>query len=371
MLLSDMGAEVVKIEPPDGDPWRIVAGGFMACNRGKRSIAVDLKKPEAREIIHKLITLSDIMVENARWGVWHRLGLDYESVVKIKPDIIYVSVLGHGSKGPYSTWPAYDPLLQCRSGQMVTQGGIGKPPVFHGIPINDQAGPMLAAYGALLALFVHAKTGKGQHVETSLTNASVAMQAGDFIDYPEIKRKYLGDTDIKGLNATYRHYQAGDGRWLFVLCPREEHWRSLCKVMDLEMLLYDPRFKTPEKREANDSALVKILSASFKGKPAVEWIEALRQADVPVALGQTVEEVLRDPHCLQTNVFDDRNHPQYGQVRLLGVGPRFSEISGIIRRPVPLLGQHTEEVLMELGYSKKQITKLKTKRIVYSTPESD
>ena len=130
MLLSDMGAEVIKIEPPDGDSWRFVGGGFIACNRGKRGICLDLKKDEAREIVYKIIRQSDIMVENARWGVWQKLGLDYESVVKVKPDIIYVSVLGHGSSGPLSEMPGYDPLLQSRSGQSVGQGGLGEPPVF-------------------------------------------------------------------------------------------------------------------------------------------------------------------------------------------------------------------------------------------------
>jgi formyl-CoA transferase len=253
MLLSDMGADVIKIEAPDGDPWRSVGGGFLACNRGKRSIAVDMKKDEGKKIVFDLISMSDLFAENARWGVWHRLGLDYESLVEIKPDIIYLSILGHGSSGPFSTRPAYDPLLQSRSGQMVAQGGFGKPPVFHKIPINDQAGPMLAAYGAMLALLTRARTGKGQHVETSLTNAAVAMQSGDFMDYPGMERRYLGNTDIKGLNATHRLYEAADGRWIFVLCPTEGHWRNLCQAMALENLLSDPRFATQDKRSENDS----------------------------------------------------------------------------------------------------------------------
>ncbi len=369
-LLSDMGADVIKIEPPDGDPWRSISGGFMSCNRGKRSVAVDLQKTEAREIVRKLIAVTDIMVENARWGVWHRLGLDYESVVQIKPDIIYVSVLGHGSKGPYSTWPAYDPLLQCRSGQMVGQGGVGKPPVFHAVPINDKACPMLGAYGAMLALLVRVKTGKGQHVETSLTNASVVMQSGDFIDYPGMERKYRGDTDIRGLSATHRHYQAKDGRWLFVLCPNERHWRSLCRAIGLGRLLSDSRFETAEKRDENDESLVEIISAAFQGKSAAEWLELLREADVPAALGQTADEVLRDPHCLETGVFYDEEHPPFGKVRMLGVIPRFSEITGIIRRASPLLGEHTEEVLAEMDYTEEQITVLKANGIVCSATES-
>ena len=371
MLLSDMGADVIKIEPFEGDPFRAtVPAGFMAVNRGKRSIAVNLRKTPGKEIVHKVIAASDFVVENARWGVWHKLGFDHESVVKIKPDIIYVSILGHGSKGPHSSWPAFDALMQCRSGQMVAQGGIGKPPVFARVPINDQAGPMLGAYGAMLALFVRAKTGKGQHVETSMINASIAMQSGDFIDYPGMERKYLGDADIRGLSATNRHYQTEDCRWVFVLCPHEQHWVGLCRAMKLETLLSDPRFETPKKRAEHDEALVEILSAAFRGKSAAAWIAALQQAGVPIALGQTVEEVLSDPHCLQTNVFTDQDHPQFGHVRLLGVGPRFSEMSGVIRRHAPLVGQHTDEVLTELGYAEEQIAELKANRIVLSAEES-
>lgn len=365
ILLSDMGADVIKVEPPDGDPWRIVGGGFMAVNRGKRSIAIDLKKEEAKEVIRRLIASSDIMVENARWGVWHRLGLDYDSVARIRPDIIYVSVLGHGSTGPYSGWPAYDPLLQCRSGQMVTQGGTGKPPVFHAIALNDLATPMLGAYGAMLALYERNRTGKGQHVETSLTNASVAVQSGDFIDYPDIKRTYPGDTGILGLSATYRHYQGKDGRWFFVLCAEEPHWRSLCRAIQQEELLSDLRFRTPEKRAENDEGLAEILAATFADKSTADWVQVLRAEEVPVVPSRTGTEMLNDPYLLATGVLEEQTHPEYGWVRLLGVVPRFSGMSGVIRRPAPLLGEHTEEVLRELAFAEEQITELKTRRITY------
>ena len=369
LLLSDMGAEVVKVEPPDGDTWRIMAGGFLGCNRGKRSIAVDLKKPEALEVVRRLIAASDMLVENARWGVWHRLGLDYESVRKIRPDIIYVSVLGHGSTGPYSDWPAYDPLLQCRSGQMVAQGGIGKPPVFHAVAVNDQACPMLGAYGAVLALFDRARTGKGQHVQTSLTNASVAMQSGDFVDYAGMKRTDPGDTGILGLSALYRHYQASDERWLFVLCVDEAQWRGLCRAIGQEALLTDPRFETPEKRAEHDAALAGMLESTFRAKPASGWVSQLQQAGVPATVAHTFEELLNDPHCRETGLFEEHVHPEYGRVRFLGAGRRFSGMSGIVRRPAPLLGEHTEEVLSELGYSAAEISLLKAGRAIFSSGE--
>lgn len=365
ILLSDMGADVIKVEPPDGDPWRIVGGGFMAVNRGKRSIALDLKKEEAKEIVHRLVSNSDIMVENARWGVWHRLGLDYDSVVKIKPDIIYISVLGHGSTGPYSNWPAYDPLLQSRSGQMVTQGGINKPPVFHAIALNDLATPMLGAYGAMLALYERNKTGKGQHVETSLTNASVAVQSGDFIDYQGIKRTYPGDTGILGLSATFRHYQGKDRRWFFVICTSELHWQSLCRSIKHEELLSDPRFQTREMRAKNDETLAEILAATFIEKPTADWIRLLQFEGLPAVLSRTGTEMINDPYLLASRILEEQTHPEHGWVKLLGVVPRFSNMSGVIRRPAPLLGEHTDEVLRDLAFTEERVIELKTRRVVY------
>lgn len=365
MLLSDMGAEVIKIEPPDGDPWRAVGGGFIACNRGKRGICLDLKKEEAKEITYKLVEKSDVVVENARWGVWQRLGLDYESVVKKKPDLIYVSVLGHGSSGPLSATPGYDPLLQTRSGQSVGQGGIGKPPVFHAIALNDMATPMLGAYGAVLGLLVRARTGKGQHVESSLTNASISLQSGDFIDYAGMERKYRGDTGMKGPSATHRLYEAGDKRWICIMCYQNEHWNSLCQVLGQEVLLSDPRFETEEKRQENDNALVEILRGVFQAKSSSEWVGALSKANVPSALGQSYEDVLQDNHCDENDYFAKIQDLEFGPVRLPGVGPQFSNMSGIIRRAVPMLGQHTEEVLTELGYTEENINNLKEKRIAF------
>ena len=363
-LLADMGAEVVKVEAPDGDPWRNVGGGFVAVNRGKRALCVDLKKEEAREIVYKLVEKSDGVVENARWGVWHKLGLDYDSLVKKKPDLVYVSVLGHGSTGPLSSTPGYDPLLQARSGESIAQGGFGKPPVFHQVAINDMANPMLGAYGAVLAFLVRARTGKGQHVESSLTNASIALQSGDFIDYEGLERRYKGDTGIKGLSATHRYYEAGDKRWVFVLCRQQEHWQNLCRVLGLEELTSDPRFESEGEREKNDEALVEILSNAFQAKSSSEWLEALSKTNLNHALAQSSEEVLKDPHCDANNFFIEMKDPQFGLMRFLDVGPKLSGTPGIVRRPAPMLGHHTEEIMTELGYTQEQIDELKEKRII-------
>lgn len=369
MLLSDMGAEVIKIEPPDGDPWRPMIGGFLAYNRGKRAIAIDLKKEEGKKIAHKLIAGADILVENARWGVWHRLGLDYESVVKINPDIIYLTVTGHGTSGPFISTPGYDPLLQARSGQMVGQGGQDQPPVFHAIAVNDVASPMLGAFGAALALLQRLRTGKGQHVVMSLTNASICLQAMEFMDYQGLKHINKGGDHLIGLNATTRHYQTSDGRWLMLYCPQEDHWQNLCRSLGRDDLLTDPRFKTPGNRAENDPALAEILEMAFAEKPAEYWLQVLLPAGVPVSLGQINEELFEDPHCLENRFFEDRDHPLLGRVRHHGVTPRFSDMSGIIRRTGPLLGEHTAEVLAELGYKQAEIDRLVEQKIAFLTEE--
>jgi crotonobetainyl-CoA:carnitine CoA-transferase CaiB-like acyl-CoA transferase len=366
MMLSDMGADVIKVEPPFGDSWRAIGGGFLCCNRGKRAIALDLKKNEARQIIYDLIAVSDVVVENARWGVWHKLGIDYDSVKKIRPDLIYLSILGHGEEGPYSRSPGFDPVLQARSGQMVGQGGIGNPPVYHRIALNDQAAPMLGAFGAMLGLLSRIRRGKGQHVVTSLTNASVALQAGEFIDYAGLKRSTPGDVDLRGLNALCRHYMGKDGRWFFVLCIDDPQWRALVRATGLEPLESDMRFNTSQQRAQNDSALVEIFQDAFKEKTAAEWTAVLQRSGMAAALAQNAEEVLNDPHCRENDLFDERKDPIFGSARLFGIGTKLSETPGVIRRPAPLLGQHTTEVLRELGYGSERIAALKAAKVIYT-----
>ncbi|OGP50999.1 MAG: hypothetical protein A2Y79_00150 [Deltaproteobacteria bacterium RBG_13_43_22] len=369
MLLSDMGAEVIKIEPPDGDPWRPMLGGFLAYNRGKRAISINMKKEEGKEIARKLIAKADVLVENARWGVWHRLGLDYDSVIKINPDIIYLTVTGHGTSGPFVNMPGYDPLLQARSGQMVGQGGKDCPPVFYVVPLNDVASPMLGAYGAALALLQRLRTGKGQHVIMSLTNASICLQAMELMDYPGLEHINKGGDRLIGLNAAISHYQTLDKRWLMLYCPQEHQWQGLCRALGREELLFDLRFATPEKRAENDKALAELLAKTLGERPAEYWLEVLSQADVPVSLGQVNEELLEDPHCLENGFFEERDHPQLGWVKHHGITPRFSDMTGIIRRTGPLLGQHTAEVLAELGYTQEEIDRLVEKKVAFLMEE--
>lgn len=369
MLLGEMGANVIKIEPPDGDPWRVMGAGFAGVNRGKRSIIVDLKKEAGKQIVHEMVAKADILVENARWGVLHRLGMDYETVEKIKPDIIYLSILGYGPTGSLSSLSGYDPLLQSRSGQSVSQGGLGKPPVFHVVAINDMAGPMLGAYGVALALLAHKKTGKGQNIMTSLANAAVAMQAHQFMDYEGVEYQDKGGIDLLDHNATHRYYKTMDKKWLLILCPNAGHWQHLCGELGLDELITDPRFKTAEDRLKNDDALVEILASAFATRNIAEWMAVLPQADVPAATGNLFPESQKDAHFQENKIFDEREHPEFGQVMQVGIMPRFSEITPVIQCHAPSFGEHTEEVLLEMGYPAAQISEWIESGVVRLQPE--
>jgi crotonobetainyl-CoA:carnitine CoA-transferase CaiB-like acyl-CoA transferase len=362
--LSDLGADVIKIEPCDGDPWRMVAGGFMGVNRGKRGIVIDLRQPEACPIAHKLVSTCNMLVENSRPGIMKKLGLDYDTIKKIKPDIIYVSAPAYGSKGPDAEKPGYDPLFQAMSGQMEGQGGVGQTPVFHKIQLSDEMGPLLGAFGASLALFHKLKTGQGQFVETSLLRSAITLESGTFIKYKGMKRKVLGRPDIKGLCATNRMYQCIDGDWLYLYCANEKHWKTMCEVIGMSQLSKDPRFATPAARKRHDKDLSAILSESFMTTFAGAWTLLLLIKGVPAVRAQNLDSLLKDDFCRNTGVYVTQQHPQWGPTQLQGIVPEFSETPGDVKRPAPMLGEHTEEVLAEVGYTKEQIADFKSRGLV-------
>jgi len=363
-LLADMGADVIRVENLGGDPFRQMASSFLGYNHGEKCIAVNAADKEGRQIIYKLVERSDVFSENFRVGISERLGVDYPSIRKVKPDIVYVSALGHGSTGPYSTWPGFDPLLQARGGVMAGQGGKGNPPVYLKIAVADYASAMLAAYGALLGLYVRKKTGQGQHIETSLTNGVIAIQSGEFLDYKGLVRKEMGGVDLRGKSATCRLYKASDGGWLFVLCAKPAHWRGLCKVLGLEDLLEDSRFKTGKARQTNDAALAATLEAAFARKPVATWLKELEDAGVPCAAQNTLEGVASDPHYIANDLIVAHQHPVHGRVTELALLAKLSETPGRVFRPNLLLGEYTDEVLAGLGYTPQQVADFRARKIV-------
>jgi crotonobetainyl-CoA:carnitine CoA-transferase CaiB-like acyl-CoA transferase len=248
---------------------------------------------------------------------------------------------------------------------MAGQGGPGKTPVFHKIQLNDEMGPMLGAFGASLALYHKLKTGQGQMVETSLLRSAVTLQSGNFIQYKGMKRKYLGKPEIKGLSALNRMYQGIDGGWLYVYCPGDEQWQALCRVLGLTALTNDPRFATAAARKKHDKELTAILEETFFTTPANVWSLLLALQGVPAAQGQSIVDLLQnDPHCKATGVYEFQDHPQWGKVQIQGINAEFSDTPGKVQRPAPLLGEHTAEVLLEIGYTADQVADFIARKLV-------
>src|SRR5437762_3284419 len=286
MMLADMGARVTKVEALAGDSFRELPG-FYGWNRGKRSIAVDLKTPAGCQIVEELAERSDVFRENMRPGVADRLGVGYERLHALNPRLVYSSVTAFGSTGPYADRPGFDPSLQAMSGAMALQG-FGGPPQYLRIAVTDYYAASLAAQAILAALFVRERTGKGQRVETSLLHASIALQSGNFVDYK-------GKQHIFRDNPTYRLYRGRDGQWFFLACGNQTFWVKLCKALGLDDLADDPRFASWLLRLDNREALLPLLESRFASEPRDHWLGLLAKHDIPAAPVQTMLDFMNDP----------------------------------------------------------------------------
>lgn len=355
MMLADMGAEVIKVEALEGDSFRELPG-FFGWNRGKRSIALNMKDPDGRAIVHRLAAGADVVMENMRPGVVERLGVDYATLRKENPRLIYSSVSAFGHDGPYRDRPGFDPLLQAMGGVMAAQG-FGGAPVYSRIAPTDYYTAALACQGILAALFARERTGKGQRVQTSLLQGVIALQAGTFVDYPGRETTFRE-------TPTYRMYQAGDGEWLFLACGNQSFWTKLCKALGREELANDPRFKSWLSRRDHSDALTPMLEDAFKSKTRAEWLALLAEHDIPAAGTQTLREFMDDPAVRHHGMAVTYQHPEVGPLTVMGQPIRFSESPVPDAGPPPTLGQHTAQVLREAGYSDAEITDLGRRRVV-------
>ncbi len=372
LMLGDMGADVVKIElPGSGDETRgwgppFVEGEssyFMSINRNKRSVTVDLKQDRGREILHKLAARSDVLVENFRPGAMDRLGLGYEQVAKLHPRLVYCSISGFGQTGPRAAQPAYDQILQGMGGGMSLTGPVDGPPTKFGIPIGDIAAGMFGAYAVACALFARNATGKGQWIDTSMLGGQVALltfQAG----------RYFATGAAPGLAgnrhpsiAPYETFEASDG-YVNVACGNEGMWQRFARALRLDDLLDDPRFATNADRVSNREPLSARIQQRFAALTVREAVDLLQAVEVPTGPVSTLDEVFADPQTEHLELRRRVQHPMAGEISVTGFPWRMSETPAEVRTPPPLLGEHTEAVLGELGYSDAEIERLRSESIV-------
>ena len=357
MLLSDLGANVIKVEPLDGDPWRAFAIGFLGVNRGKRGLALDLKRREGRELFYGLVRKMDVVVDNFRAGVLQRLKMDYEALSAMNPRVICASVTPFGASGPMAGLPGFDPILQARSGLMRAQGGEGEEPVYHQIAVCDFITGLMTAYGVAAALYVRERSGRGQQVETSLANNAMAAQAGEFIRYEGRPPDPPGGRDVDGVSALYRVYRCSDG-WLFLAIRTPGQAGALLQATAGALTSSDQRDAESLLEAPLRGDVASALESFFAARTRGEAIQALTERGIPCAPCLTAKDLFEDEHLKANDLWWEMEHPVYGPMRQTGRIVKWGRRSMRLEKPAPLLAQHSREVLLEFGVEPARVEEL-------------
>lgn len=341
-ILANYGADVIKVESPEGDTFRTAAIGFAGWNRGKRSVVLDMKTAEGLATFKELVRTSDVVVGNFRLGVPERLGIDHASLAAVNPRIICVDVLGYGPTGPFASDPGFDPLLQARSGLMNAQGGEDEP-VFHTIPVNDEASGLMSAFATVTALNARLRTNRGQHVWTSLTNQSVVVQSGELTDFAGAPPVPVGYRNCKGVSAGHRLYECSDG-WIAVAVTRREQWAALCEV------IRRPDLETREGGLSSgpESEVAAEVAAALIRMEREEAASKFVAAGVPATIAIRSEEAYEDEWLNANRFLEEYDLPGHGRVLGVRSYAEFSRTPGGFTLPAPVLGAHTAEVLREI-----------------------
>ena len=366
MVLADMGADVIKVEKPNGgdDNRRMGppfikdwSAGFLALNRNKRSLAVDLRSEAGQAMFKRLVDGADAVVENFRPGVMDRLGLGYETLAAVKPSLVYCSISGFGNTGPDAAKGGFDLVAQGVSGLMSITGHPGMPPAKVGVPITDISAGLLAANGILCA-YIHAlKTGQGQQVDTSLMEAGIAYTVWE-------SSVYFAGGEIPGplgsahrVSAPYQALRTKDG-YLNIGAATQPTWEQLCRAIGLDALIDDPRFKLPGDRKAREEELADLLEETFTKETTGHWLELLDKAGVVAGPIYNMEQVYNDPQVLARKMLVDLEDPDVGPIHNIGIPVKLSVTPGRIRTRAPMLGEHSAEVLLERGFSRSEVDEL-------------
>ena len=365
LLLADMGADVIKVERPDGgdetrkgppyiNGW---SAAFLAVNRNKRGLALDLRNPEGQKVFKELVKTADVMVENFRPRTLERLGLGYQQLKEIRPELIYCSISGFGQTGPYSSRGGYDLIAQGMSGIMSVTGIPDGPPVKVGVPMTDLTAGMYSAYGILNSYIYRLRTGQGQMVDMSLMEAGIAYTVWE-------STVYFATGEVPGplgsahrLSAPYQAFRTGNG-YITVGGAAQALWEKMCNAIGRPELPQDPRFANRGDRKARDVELAALLEETFSTQTTEHWMEILEAVGVPAGPINNLDQVYNDPHVQARNMEVDLDDPELGILRNIGIPVKLSETPGRIRHRAPALGEHTREVLEGAGYSSQDVDKL-------------
>ena len=372
MVLGDLGADVIKIEPPEGDAARSMgdtfikgeAGVLLSLNRNKRSIVINLKTHEGRNIFFRMVREADVVIENFRPGVVQKLGIDYKTVSKVNPKIIYCSVAGYGQSGPYKDRPAMDPIIQAMGGIMGITGFPETGPVKVGAPITDLVAPLLATIGIIGALLIRDRSGKGQKIDISMLDGAIFSIIGRE-NYFFIKGKKLPLTGNRNFHiAPANSYLTKDEEYIMVIAHTQKHWVTLCESLGIADLANDSKFKTNPERVKNVDELDELMGKIFLERTQDEWVKYLSSKGVMAGPVYTFEKLFNDPQVLHDEIVQEVDHPVAGKINLLKTPINLHENPPKIRRPPPVLGQHTREILLEMGYSEEEIEDLKITDVI-------
>ncbi len=366
LMLADMGADVIKVEKVNGDDTRRFvpptiegeSAAFMMMNRNKRGIVLDLKTEGGKDVLRRLVTTADVLIENYRLGTMEKLGLGYEDLAKFNPGLIYCEVSGFGRTGPYAHRGGFDLIAQGMSGLMsITGEGPGRPPVKVGAPVSDITAGIVAAMGVAAAYAHKLKTGEGQRVDTSLFEAAITQTYWQSAIAFATGKAPQAMGSAHPLNAPYQAFKTADG-YINIGAANQANWERMLKIMGIEELNDDPRFCTNACRIQNLDALVDILNDHFEQRTSGEWLSEFENAGMPAGPVLSITEMHADPQALARDMIVSTEHPVAGQVKTIGLPVKFSKSPGRVSRPSPLKGEHTVEVLREAGFDESAIRSL-------------
>lgn len=364
MLLAELGAEVIKLEPPGGDHFRPSkhGGNFAAFNRNKRGICLDLKKPGSEEVMQRLLCRADLFVQSFTPGTIERMGYGYDTVAAIKPDIIYCSISGFGNSGPYRELRGYDAVIQSMSGIMMATGEAGRPPVRVGPPLIDMGTGMYLVIGILDALRERDRTGEGRRLDFNLLETALSWMSGDMAAYSITGNLPSRQGSALATFSPYQVFEGSDGT-VFIGVSNQRIWAKLCTAFGLENLITDPRYADMPARVQRRAELTEIIEKVLATTTVAAVIEKLRAAGVPCAPVSSLADIIDDPHVAARGVLSRHQDPQAGAV--MQVRSPLASGSGELQ-PAPSLGQHTQEVLSEAGFDEAAVERLVSQGIIPS-----